>query len=207
MRVVTAAHRAGLGNPSADALRATGTAPSPAVVSFCPHSPAGSTRTKERVVTLSRVRAIKVPPYSVHSEKVVLGSMIAQPKLIAPMNEVIQRGEIFFRIEHARIFDALIEVQMRHKPTTTDELIHALGEHKAMERLGGESLLRELARVASDPGAVNDQARVVAEKAQMRELIEVISDSLHDAYYSGNNYGAVLERTKARLEELDQATT
>ena len=158
-------------------------------------------------MTLSRVRAIKVPPYSVHSEKVVLGSMIAEPRLIAPMNEIIERGDVFFRLENGRIFDALIEMQIMHKPATTDELMHALEAHQAMERLGGESLLRELAREASDPGAANDQARVVAQKAQMRQLIEVISDSLHDAYYSGNNYGAVLERTKSRLAELDQATT
>jgi len=153
-------------------------------------------------VSLSRVRAIKVPPYSVHSEKVVLGSMIAEPKLIAPLKEVIERGETFFRIEHARIFDALIEVQSKQQPTTTDELMHALDAHEAMERLGGESLLRELARDASDPGAVDDQARVVAEKAKMRQLIEVISDSLNDAYYSGEDYTAVLERTRARLVEL-----
>ncbi len=158
-------------------------------------------------MALSRVRAIKVPPYSVHSEKVVLGSMIAEPKLIEPMNQIIGRGDVFFRVENGRIFDALIDVQIRHKPTTTDELMHALDAHEAIERLGGESLLRELARDASDPGAVDDQARVVAEKAQMRQLIEAISDSLHDAYYSGDDNTAVLERTKARLAELDQTTT
>ena len=158
-------------------------------------------------MALSRAHAVKVPPYAVHSEKVVLGSMIAEPKLIAPMNEVIERGEIFFRTEHGRIFDALIEMQIRHKPATTDELMHALEAHKAMERLGGESLLRELARVASDPGSVDDQARVVAEKAQMRRLIDAISDSLHDAYYSDENCAAVLERTRERLAELDQTTS
>ena len=129
--------------------------------------------------------------------------MIAEPKLIAPMTEVIERGEIFFRIEHARIFDALIEVHIKQQPTTTDELMHALDAHEVMERLGGESLLRELARDASDPGAVDDQARLVAEKAKMRQLIEAISDSLNDAYYSGEDYTAVLERTRARLAELD----
>ncbi len=158
-------------------------------------------------MALSRARAVKVPPYAVHSEKVVLGSMIAEPKLIAPMNEVIERGEIFFRTEHGRIFDALIEMQIKHKPTSTDELMHALEAHQAVERLGGESLLRELARENADPGAVNDQARVVAEKAQMRRFIEAISDSLHDAYYSDENCAAVLERTRGRLAELDQTTT
>ena len=158
-------------------------------------------------MTLSRVRAIKVPPYSVHSEKVVLGSMIAEPKLIAPMSEVIERGEIFFRIENGRIFDALIEVQIKYNPTTTDELMHALDALKAIERLGGEPLLRELARDNADPGAIDEQARVVADKAQMRRLIEAVSDSLNDAYYTGDNYAAVLERSKERLAQLDQTTS
>ena len=67
--------------------------------------------------------------------------------------------------------------------------------------------MRELARVASDPGSVDDQARVVAEKAQMRRLIDAISDSLHDAYYSDENCAAVLERTRKRLAEVDQTTS
>ena len=158
-------------------------------------------------MTLSRVRAVKVPPYAVHSEKVVLGSMIADPTLIAPINQIIGRGEVFFRVEHGRIFDALVEMQSRHKPATTEDLMHALEAHKAMERLGGESLLRELALKDADPGAVDDQARVVAEKAQMRLFIDAISDSLHDAYYTDDNCAAVLKRTKERLAKLDESTS
>ncbi len=154
-------------------------------------------------MTVSRVRAIKVPPYSVHSEKVVLGSMIAEPALIASLRRIISGGESFFRPEHGRIFDAVIQMHQRHKPATTKDLLRALEAHGSVERLGGESLLRELARENADPAAAADQARIVANKEKMRRLIDAISDCLHDAYYSDDDYEAVLERTRCRLSELD----
>ncbi len=153
-------------------------------------------------MTVSRVRAIKVPPYSVHSEKVVLGSMIAQPALIGSICRIITGGESFFRPEHGRIFDAVIQMHRRHKPATTKELLHALEAHGFVERLGGESVLRELARENADPAAAADQAQIVANKAKMRRFIDAMSDSLHDAYYSHDNYEAVLERTQERLRAL-----
>ena len=153
-------------------------------------------------MTVSRVRAIKVPPYSVHSEKVVLGSMIAEPALIASICRIIPGGASFFRPEHGRIFDAVIQMHRRYKPATTKALLHALEAHGFLERLGGESLLRELARENADPAAAADQAQIVANKEKMRRLIDAISDSLHDAYYSDDNYDAVLERTQGRLRAL-----
>ena len=153
-------------------------------------------------MTVSRVRAIKVPPYSVHSEKVVLGSMIAEPALIAGIRPIIPNGESFFRPEHGRIFDAVIQMHQRHKPATTKDLLHALQAHGFVEQLGGESLLRELARENADPTAAADQAQIVANKAKMRWFIDAISDSLHDAYYSHDDYEAVLERTQDRLRAL-----
>ncbi len=153
-------------------------------------------------MTVSRVRAIKVPPYSVHSEKVVLGSMIAEPALIAGIRGIIPSGESFFRPEHGRIFDAVIQMHRRYKPATTKDLLHALQAHGFVDQLGGESLLRELARENADPAAATDQAQIVANKAKMRRFIDAISDSLHDAYYSHDDYEAVLERTQGRLRAL-----
>lgn len=153
-------------------------------------------------MTVSRVRAIKVPPYSVHSEKVVLGSMIAEPALIASICRIIPGGETFFRPEHGRIFDAVIQMHQRHKPATTKVLLEALEAHGLAERLGGESLLHELGRENADPAAAADQAQIVANKAKMRRFIDAISDSLHDAYYSHDDYEAVLERTQSRLRAL-----
>lgn len=153
-------------------------------------------------MTVSRVRAIKVPPYSVHSEKVVLGSMIAEPALIANIRGIIPSGESFFRPEHGRIFDAVVQMHQRHNPSTTKELLHALEAHGFVEQLGGESLLRELARENADPAAAADQAQIVANKAKMRWFIDAISDSLHDAYYSRDDYEAVLERAQSRLRAL-----
>ena len=154
-------------------------------------------------MTVSRVRAIKAPPYSVHSEKVVIGSMLGEPALIVSLRRIIPSGESFFRPEHGRIFDAVIQMHRRHKPTTTEDLLHALQAHGFVEQLGGESLLRELARENADPAAASDQARIVADKAKMRRFIDAVSDSLHDAYYSHDDYEAVLERARCRLSELD----
>ncbi len=123
-------------------------------------------------MTVSRVRAIKVPPYSVHSEKVVLGSMIAEPGLIASISRIIPSGESFFRPEHGRIFDAVMQMHQRHKPATTKELLYALEAHGSVEPLGCESRCQCLrAGIHQQPAGLSLEFSGIGEPSGVRERL------------------------------------
>lgn len=154
---------------------------------------------------VSRAHARKVPAYSIYSEKVVLGSMLADPSLAKPVADILGNSEAFFRVENARIFDALIEISNRHSPATTEDLFHALQAHGKIEALGGEIALRDIIIDKPKLADVVEHASTILSKHKMRNLIDAMSDSLNDAYHSTDGYIAVIKRTQERLAKLESA--
>lgn len=154
---------------------------------------------------VSRAHARKVPAYSIYSEKVLLGSMLADPALAKPVADILGNSEAFFRVENARIFDALIELCNRHSPSTTEDLFHALQAHGKVETLGGENALRDLVLDKPKLTDVLEHANTILSKHKMRNFIDAMSDSLNDAYHSTDGYIAVIKRTRERLAKLESA--
>lgn len=153
----------------------------------------------------SRAHARKVPAYSIHSEKVLLGSILADPSLAKPMAEILGSSEVFFRLENARMYDAIIELCDRHSPATTNDLFHAIQAHGKIDALGGETALRNLVLEKPNLKEAQEHANTILSKHNMRNLIDAMSDSLNDAYHSTDGYIAVIKRSQERLAKLEQA--
>lgn len=144
----------------------------------------------------------KVPPYSVYSEKVVLGSILRDPSLVTTMRKILTSGKAFFRSEHEALYDLLIEIKPTRKGPDTLELIDSLVARDLPGDAGSEQRLTELAEAGQDVEGAAEHARVVLEKARMRHLIDTVSDILHDAYHSEEGFEVVLGRARERLEAL-----
>lgn len=146
----------------------------------------------------------KVPPYSVHSEKVLLGSMLREPRIVKDVKKIISDGDGFFRPEHGRLYDAMIKASRKRRSLDTESLIAAAAASGTLDDAEAANQLRELVDVAEDPAKALEHAKVIAEKARMRRLIDAISDTLNDAYHSPDGFDAILGRAQKRLDELGE---
>ena len=147
----------------------------------------------------------KVPPYSVHSEKVLLGSMLREPRIVKDVKKIISDGDGFFRPEHGRLYDAMIKASRKRRSLDTESLIAAAAASGTLDNAGAAEQLRELVDVAEDPAKALEHAKIIAEKARMRRLIDAISDTLNDAYHSPDGFDAILSRAHQRLDTLDNS--
>lgn len=159
---------------------------------------------KKPIMASTLAATTKVPPYSVHSEKVLLGSMLREPGIVKDVKKIISDGDVFFRPEHGRLYDAMIKASRKRRSLDTEKLIAAAAAAPGtLDNVGTADQLRELVDVAEDPTKALQHAQVIAEKARMRRLIDAISDILHDAYYSPDGFDAILSRAHQRLDKLD----
>ncbi len=148
----------------------------------------------------------KLPPYSVASEKLVLGSILREPGMLRDIQEVIPQADAFFRPDYGALYQALREARKMRPDAGTDELIETLvatGPFKGEKAL---RTLRELKESGQPEANAMVHAGVVAEKARRRRLIGVISDIIHDAYYSEESTDAITTRAQERLAELENLT-
>ena len=113
----------------------------------------------------------KTPPQDIAAEQCVLGGMLLSKDAIADVVEILRSND-FYRPVHATIFDAILDLYGRGEPADAITVAAALADSGDLARVGGAPYLHTL--IASVPTAANAAyyARIVAERAVLRRLVE-----------------------------------
>ncbi len=113
----------------------------------------------------------RTPPQDIAAEQCVLGGMMLSKDAIADVVEIL-RPKDFYRPQHATIFDAILNLYGRGEPADAITVSAALADAGDLGRTGGAPYLHTL--IATVPTAANSSyyARIVAERAVLRRLIE-----------------------------------
>ncbi len=121
--------------------------------------------------SLGAVEFERTPPQDVTAEQSVLGGMLLSRDAIADVLEVIRPAD-FYRPSHQLVYDAVLDLYGRGDPVDAVTVADALQKAGTLVRAGGASYLVTL--VSSVPTAANAgyYARIVAEKAVLRRLVE-----------------------------------
>ncbi|HEX5543052.1 MAG TPA: replicative DNA helicase, partial [Micromonospora sp.] len=113
----------------------------------------------------------KAPPQDLAAEQCVLGGMLLSKDAIADVVEILKSDD-FYRPVHATIFGTVLDLYGRGEPADPITVAAALADSGDLGRIGGAPYLHTL--IASVPTAANAAyyARIVAERAVLRRLIE-----------------------------------
>ncbi|MFC7547118.1 replicative DNA helicase [Plantactinospora sp. GCM10030261] len=113
----------------------------------------------------------KTPPQDIAAEQCVLGGMLLSKDAIADVVEILKTGD-FYRPVHATIFDTILDLYGRGEPADIITVAATLADAGELVRIGGAPYLHTL--IASVPTAANAAyyARIVAERAVLRRLVE-----------------------------------
>jgi len=105
------------------------------------------------------------------AERCVLGAMLLSPNAVAEVLELVQAGD-FYKPIHATVFDAVVFLYSRGHPTDPFAVATHLAETGDLQRVGGAPYLHDL--ISTVPTAANGPyfARIVAEAASDRRLVE-----------------------------------
>lgn len=150
----------------------------------------------------------KQPPQALEAEMSLLGSMILDPKVIPDVLPFTRRSEDFYQESNGAIFKAIVDLYDQRNSGDLVQLIDMLRDRRVLEMIGGVQYLEQLA--ASVPTSVNAPhfAKIVAEKAKLRRLIDTAGSILYDAYHVGDlgPEGAreVLDKAEMAVFEIAQ---
>lgn len=151
-----------------------------------------------------------IPPHSYEAEVAVLGSMILDALVIQDVMVIVAGSTDFYDEAHAMIYRAVVESWDRNYPGKLDLILvqNRLREWGAYEKIGGDGKLRDL--VESVPSASNAPyyARIVADKAKLRRVIDLCVKTTHAAYHVGGSgpdtVREVIDEHEAAIFELGQ---
>ncbi|MQA25565.1 MAG: replicative DNA helicase [Micromonosporaceae bacterium] len=113
----------------------------------------------------------RTPPQNLAAEQCVLGGMLLSKDAIADVVEILRTGD-FYKPAHATIFDAVLDLYGRGEPADPITIASVLADSGDLGRIGGAPYLHTL--ISSVPTAANAAyyARIVAERAVLRRLVE-----------------------------------
>jgi replicative DNA helicase len=104
------------------------------------------------------------------AEQAVLGTCILTAANVADAEEILQPAH-FYRDSHAAIFAAMVAVVHRGDPVDTVTVGKALRDAGKLDAVGGLDYLDRLMRLRPLTGRVHAHARIVRDKAALRDLL------------------------------------
>ncbi|HEY7224870.1 MAG TPA: replicative DNA helicase [Micromonosporaceae bacterium] len=105
------------------------------------------------------------------AEQCVLGAMMLSKDAIADVIEVLRSAD-FYRPAHATIFDTILDLYGRGEPADPITVVGALTNSGELVRVGGAAYLHTLISLVPTAANAGYYARIVAERAVLRRLVE-----------------------------------
>jgi len=140
------------------------------------------------------------PPQDVAAEQSVLGGMLLSKDAIADVVEVLQPGD-FYRPAHQLVYDAVLDLYGRGDPADPVTVAADLTRRGELGRVGGAPYLHTL--MSSVPTAANAgyYARIVAEQAILRRLVEAGTRIVQLGYGSASGSGLDVDEVVDRAQQ------
>src|SRR5258708_1499402 len=123
----------------------------------------------------------RLPPQNKEAERSVLGSMLRENGVIGDVLQII-RQEYFYSDSHQKIFKGMVELYDKGHPVDLVMLAETLKEQQAIEDVGGYAYLGDLWDAAPTAANAEYYAKIVRDKAIVRNLIHASTEILRDSY-------------------------
>src|SRR5687767_91061 len=127
------------------------------------------------------IPADRLPPQSREAEKGVIGSILRDNTVLNDILRVVRVDNFYFDA-HQKIFQAITDSVSASKPVDLVILHEMLKSRKQLEDVGGVPYLTELWEAAPTAANAEYYARIVRDKAVVRNLIHTSTELLRDAY-------------------------
>src|SRR3954469_5584483 len=134
-------------------------------------------------------------PHNLEAEKSVLGAILLHKDAFSLAAEVIDSGD-FYRDAHRRIFDKMAALAERNGAIDLVTLKDELGRSGELDEVGGPAYIAALVDGGLRSTNVAHYARIIKEKATLRNLIFSANKILSTAYDGEEEADVILDQAE-----------
>src|SRR5216117_3599208 len=134
-------------------------------------------------------------PHNLEAERSVLGAILLHNDAFNLAAEVIDSGD-FFRDAHRRIFDKMVALSERHGAIDLVTLKDELGRAGELDEVGGPAYIAALVDGVPRSMNIEHYARIIKEKATLRNLIFSANKILATAYDGAEEADVILDQAE-----------
>jgi len=143
----------------------------------------------------------RTPPHNIEAEQSVLGSILLDNETYASLEGMLAPGH-FYKEGHRKIFRAIERLFRRGDPMDLVTLTEELRQSGELESVGSVPYLIGLADSVPTAAYADSYARIVLEKATLRELIGASGRIMQLAYDQAGPLDEVLDQAEQHIFDL-----
>jgi replicative DNA helicase len=145
----------------------------------------------------------RIPPQSIEAEQSILGAMMLDREAVFKVEQII-RPEDFYREAHSEIFRVIADLVDRTEPVDIITVTEELRQRDALDRVGGITYITSLVNAVPTAANVEAYARIVADKAMLRQLIGVTTRIASRGYEATEEAHDLVDEAERMIMELSQ---
>ncbi len=152
------------------------------------------------------VDELRMQPQDILAEQSVLGAIFIDEGKLVFVREYIE-AEDFFKHTHRLIFAAMVALSERNEAIDATTMRNYLANHGDLENIGGLAYLAEV--INSVPTSANAEyyAKIVAEKSNLRKLIDRLTDSVNQAYEGADDADTIIANAEKALIDVSEGAS
>lgn len=146
----------------------------------------------------------KTPPQNLEAEQAVLGGIFLRPDLIDSLLDHVSEDD-FYSPAHRTIFQACLALYQRSVPIDLVTLADHLQSTGQLEHVGGPVYLASLTESLVATSHAESYARIVRDKAVLRQLIQAASDIVVSCHEGGQDVETVLDESEQSIFSIAES--
>lgn len=152
---------------------------------------------------MAETSELRVQPQDLVAEQSVLGSIFISPDKIITVREFIEADD-FYKYAHKVIFRAMITLNDRHDAIDATTVRNILDSQGELQTIGGLSYIVELVNSVPTSANADYYAKIVAEKAMLRNIIKRLTDTVNEAYEGSLESDEIIAGAEKALVDISE---
>ena len=148
----------------------------------------------------------KIPPQAVELEEVVLGALLLEKNAIFLIQNIL-KPESFYKEQHQKIYNAILELSKNNKPVDPLTVSDELEKRNELEECEGKYYIHHLTSNVASAGNIEYHSQIIAQKYIQRELIRIANEVNNKAFDNGIDVADLISYLDKEREGLEIAET
>jgi len=148
----------------------------------------------------------RVAPHNLDAEQSTLGGMLLSQEAVAEVFETVS-GVDFYAPKHELIFNAVLNLFGRGEPTDVIAVTDELNKQGNLVKAGGADYLHSLTGYVPTAANAGYYAKIVADKAILRRLIEAGTRIAQAGYESQGEVEDLVNQAQAEIYKVSSQST
>lgn len=145
----------------------------------------------------------RIPPHNAEAERSVLGAAMLDKDVLSEILEEV-KAEDFYSENHKEIFQAIWELYRENSPVDMLTVCEELKRRKALDMVGGRAYIANLTAEVPSTANAAEYAKIVAEKATLRQMIKTSEDITEKGYEAKMDAAEILDYAESGIFSIAQ---